>query len=190
MNQKGFSLLEVIISIATIAVISGFILQMFIVSARLNQRARDLDMGASLAVNAVETVKKASRLQDIEADSFFEGALTRMPRKEALEIVGCYDARWQRLPLSETEYQSNQYPAAACFLLSLAVENEKAIGPDGYYEFSAAGDFVQMRGSGRRYDVRSVVYRLETGAHSADDAEASLEMLEFVSLDTQKYLSH
>ena len=54
---KGISLLEVIISIAALSIISGFILQMFIVSAELNQRAKDLDFLSLKAISTIEEIK-------------------------------------------------------------------------------------------------------------------------------------
>ena len=56
-NNKGFSLLEVIIAIAVLALLSGYVLQSFIVSQELNKRAADLDTATYKCVSIIERFK-------------------------------------------------------------------------------------------------------------------------------------
>ncbi len=56
-NQEGFTLLEVIISIAILAVSSVFILEMFVTSADANLRAKSYDTALSKAVAFIEEFK-------------------------------------------------------------------------------------------------------------------------------------
>lgn len=56
-NDDGFTLLEVVISIAVLSIISGFILQMFIVSANANNTAKDMDLARELSKAIIENVK-------------------------------------------------------------------------------------------------------------------------------------
>lgn len=56
-NNNGFSLLEVIISIAILALLSGYVLQSFILSDNLNKKAADLDKTTALCVSYIEEFK-------------------------------------------------------------------------------------------------------------------------------------
>jgi len=56
-NEKGFSLLEIIISVAALSLVGVFIVQMFISSSNLNKRARDVDNASAAAVAAAENFK-------------------------------------------------------------------------------------------------------------------------------------
>ena len=62
-NQKGFTLLEVMVGIAIIAIVSGPLLQMFITSNRVGRRSYDIDKANTLAVATVETIKQNPQAQ-------------------------------------------------------------------------------------------------------------------------------
>ena len=57
---NGFTLLEAIIAIATISFVSIFILQMFVVSSRVNKRAQDIDRANIICMGAVEAFKSGT----------------------------------------------------------------------------------------------------------------------------------
>ncbi len=56
-NNSGFTLIEVIISIAVISMVSVTLLQMFSVSARVNREAYDMDTAKSICVETSEKYK-------------------------------------------------------------------------------------------------------------------------------------
>ncbi|NLT57966.1 MAG: prepilin-type N-terminal cleavage/methylation domain-containing protein [Clostridiales bacterium] len=56
--QKGFTLVEVVVSFAVLAIVSGALLQMFVVSASVNRRAYDTDKASALAVQIQELFKQ------------------------------------------------------------------------------------------------------------------------------------
>jgi len=60
-NKRGFTLLEVIISIATLSLISLFILQMFMASSDLNNRAKNTDAALTKAITEIEKIKGGQR---------------------------------------------------------------------------------------------------------------------------------
>jgi prepilin-type N-terminal cleavage/methylation domain-containing protein len=68
-NENGFSILEVIISIAALALISSFVLEMFIVSAKINQNAEELDRAARTAANIIEQFHGGRDIETIRSDS-------------------------------------------------------------------------------------------------------------------------
>ncbi|QZY55263.1 type IV pilus modification PilV family protein [Crassaminicella profunda] len=57
-NNKGFTLLEVIIAITILAMVVGTLLRSFAFSAKLNKRAYDTDMANALALSEAEKIKK------------------------------------------------------------------------------------------------------------------------------------
>jgi len=64
-NQDGFTLLEVIISIAALSVLSVFILQMFVTSSNANMRAQDIDIAVTKALAAIEPFKALDDERDL-----------------------------------------------------------------------------------------------------------------------------
>jgi len=56
-NNNGFSLLEIIISVAAISLVGVFIVQMFISSSTLNKRAKAVDMARTQASSMIEQFK-------------------------------------------------------------------------------------------------------------------------------------
>lgn len=63
-KNEGFSLVEVIISLAAIAILSIIILQAFIVAADGNQKAQDQDMAFLEASSIIESIKASKSLEE------------------------------------------------------------------------------------------------------------------------------
>jgi prepilin-type N-terminal cleavage/methylation domain-containing protein len=96
-QAKGFTLLEVVISIAALALLSIFLLQMFMASSNLNQRAQDSDMALAKTISAIEEVKgwdaiKPDAYENNNAGGFF--------------IYTFYDRDWNLL---EDNRQGSQF---------------------------------------------------------------------------------
>ena len=86
-NHKGFSLVEIIIAVAVLALLSGYVLQSFIVSQELNKKAADLDTANAITVAAIETFKASP-----------EAVLQKQYQplgKNSWQAVSYYDADWQ-----------------------------------------------------------------------------------------------
>ncbi len=75
-NQRGFALVEIIIAIGVLAVVSMFILQMFVRSANLANKAHDKDMACFEAQGVVEQLK--ATLEPVSQKSGQVYALTRV----------------------------------------------------------------------------------------------------------------
>lgn len=67
-RQRGFSLVELILSIAVLAILSGFILQMFLTSAQVNVRADEFDQSTLLCESYIEA---ALASDDYEAKEIY-----------------------------------------------------------------------------------------------------------------------
>ena len=55
-KKKGVSLVELILSIAVLSILSVYVIQMFLLSQRLNAQAEALDQSVLLSENIFETV--------------------------------------------------------------------------------------------------------------------------------------
>lgn len=63
-NRKGFTLLEIIVAMAIIAIIAGPLLQTFLTSTRVGQHSYEIDKANTISVQTVEKLK-ANPLDDI-----------------------------------------------------------------------------------------------------------------------------
>ncbi len=57
-NKKGVSLVEIILSIAILSLLSVYIIQMFILSKKLNTEAEDLDRSVYISENIFEMIER------------------------------------------------------------------------------------------------------------------------------------
>lgn len=57
-NNKGFTLVEVIIAVAILALISGVLLKTFVVASKVNKNASEIDEANILATSKIEMIKK------------------------------------------------------------------------------------------------------------------------------------
>jgi len=64
MNKKGFTLIEVIFSIAALGIICAVLLKLFVLAGATNQRAGDIQNAQVAVASAVETLAGADSLED------------------------------------------------------------------------------------------------------------------------------
>ncbi len=57
LKNEGFTLIEVIMSIAILSIVSAVVLQLFITSMGLNNKSRTIDVAGVYAANAIENLK-------------------------------------------------------------------------------------------------------------------------------------
>ena len=70
--KKGFSLIEVIVSIAALALASSIILQLFLIASYRNDRGKRMDMAVLFAQSVLESFKGESAPTDL-FDTFLSG---------------------------------------------------------------------------------------------------------------------
>jgi prepilin-type N-terminal cleavage/methylation domain-containing protein len=92
-NEKGFTLVEVMISILALTLLSGFILEMFLTASRVNQQAQDTDAGAMLAMSVIESFRQQNSPFDLDKDPLLAGAFTAKSGRE-MNVSLYYDAQW------------------------------------------------------------------------------------------------
>ena len=95
--KSGFTLLEVIISVAVLALVSVFILQMFVVSDRVNKKAKNIDQANMICMDAIERFKNAApRAINGHTEVYYDSGWNIADTAEAafiltVEIHGGYD---------------------------------------------------------------------------------------------------
>lgn len=124
-NQDGFSLLEVILSIGALAVLSIFILQMFIVSANANKRAQEMDVASAMAISELDRLSLADNyaefyrgLQNIPSRASVTDesilSLSSDPKAAYNKLIVVYNEGWEDI----TEFFTTQLSEAGDIDLS------------------------------------------------------------------------
>lgn len=92
LDNKGFTLIEVIVSIAILSIVSVVVLRLFILAHDINEKSREIDVAGMYAANMIEQCKVA----DLSA---FQPQLLGLETVEDSEqqFVGAiyYNALWQ-----------------------------------------------------------------------------------------------
>ncbi len=65
-SQKGFTLVEIIISIAFLCIVCAVVLRIFVLSGNLNGEMQDRETASLMAINAMEAAKAAGRPDEID----------------------------------------------------------------------------------------------------------------------------
>lgn len=102
--NAGFTLIEVIISIAVLSIASMFILQMFVTSAQLNSNARDIDQANVLVTNVMENFFLLSDPMALASDPLLQGAEPMEGDGRNGRIVKYYDEDWHGSAADSAEY--------------------------------------------------------------------------------------
>ncbi|MCL2462432.1 MAG: type II secretion system GspH family protein [Defluviitaleaceae bacterium] len=171
-SEDGFSLLEVVLSVAVIAIFTGYALQMFVVSANVNGRAKNMDTAASLARNALETLKAQDALDGAVLSGIFsDGFIDDSGGVE--EVYYCYDKNWNKLPLESAE----PLPDGAAFLQKTLIQDGGVSGDPVYMDITGSSRDMTP-GSGELYKISSAVYAV--GSSGA--------LTELAGFATEKYV--
>ncbi len=71
-RKKGFSLLEIILSVAVLSILSVFVVKMFLLASTLNDRAEALDESVVLAEQLLQRARAAGDIEGLMADEGVE----------------------------------------------------------------------------------------------------------------------
>ena len=72
-SEKGFTLLEVIMSVAVVSIVSVFILEMFVVSGRVNKKAFETDNASMICMGTVEAFKSGTAPDGGYREAYYDG---------------------------------------------------------------------------------------------------------------------
>lgn len=104
-SKKGFTLVEMIISVAFLAVISLVLAELFISAQNCLDKAHDLDQGVHIAKKAIETFKAGERPEDfINSESAHSSDISESG--DTIIIKTYYDEDWNVLNPSDDLLQS------------------------------------------------------------------------------------
>ncbi|MCL2351342.1 MAG: prepilin-type N-terminal cleavage/methylation domain-containing protein [Firmicutes bacterium] len=170
-NESGFSLLEIVLSIAIVALVSGFVLEMFAVSAGENRLAKNTDAAAAVAGNAVEALKAQSSAAGFISAQLASGGLAWENGGETA-IYRCYDKNWAELPAGGKD----ALPEGAAFLHEIILRDAGSRGAASRTDPAGDGP-AKPGGGGRMYEIRSTVYKVGERGNLA----------EMVGFETKKY---
>ncbi|MDR1642964.1 MAG: type II secretion system GspH family protein [Clostridiales bacterium] len=185
-DESGFTLLEMIISIGILSMTSGFILQMFLVSATVNKRALDADMGLNTAIGAIEAIKGLSKFDDIKALTDYEVSV----EGNKVKVYEVFDSDWTPIKEGASDKEGvsgldiRDYPPEAMFVLEVDVKNTPNVGIDSFITFSTAGDFIESFGTGQLCEMECQVYELKR------DGEIAPSRVELARFASRKYFSY
>lgn len=153
MGRGGFTLLEVIISVAALALLSVFILQMFITAANLNKRSQDVETAMTRASSEIEFVKSYSSL----AEYLKTGAEASEARYTAedggsVTVTVYYGKDWETVPEG----------GGALYSLVMTIAPE-----------AQTGEPAENAVPGKLYSVRVIVEEILSGEKSRTLASVS-----------------
>jgi len=93
-RAKGISLVELILSIAVLSFLSVYVIQMFITSKTLNQKAYDLDRSVAISETIFELVKSDKTLMALRSSSGFKHA-TFIDAEDGTTAIAYFDDKWK-----------------------------------------------------------------------------------------------
>ncbi|MBN2851616.1 MAG: hypothetical protein JXQ23_02635 [Clostridia bacterium] len=73
-NEQAFTMVEIIIAIAALALICGFVLQIFILASKVNDRTVDKQFAINECANVVEVMNSLDSINQLYQDNYFENA--------------------------------------------------------------------------------------------------------------------
>jgi prepilin-type N-terminal cleavage/methylation domain-containing protein len=105
-GQKGFTLLEIIISVAIISIVSLFILQFFIASSNANAKAQNIDIASTKAVSVIELVKSGDNFEELQKLGALGGMFSSWHFEDdnGVSIITVWFGEdWEQLDVSASE---------------------------------------------------------------------------------------
>jgi len=98
-KKKGVSLVELILSIAVLSILSVYVIQMFLLSQKLNAEAKALDQSVLLSENIFERVETDKSLENVYKMPLFKFA-EKIESGDVLHHKLYLDEKWQ--PVQKT----------------------------------------------------------------------------------------
>lgn len=92
-RTEGFTLVEMVVSIAALSLISVFILNMFIISSQLQHEAADIDKATLMAAQTCEKLRVAPE-PELTYGDIIAGSVVSVESNGALRFTVSYDENW------------------------------------------------------------------------------------------------
>ncbi len=146
-KAKGLSLVEIILSIAVLAILSVYVIQMFITSSNLNHKAEALDQSVLISESIFESIELDPTLTQLHQSAAFKYVKESVTDDaDVLEIY--FDMDWQPMKsiqeegyvlyLKEVRVQALEYEKADYQITVLTLDQSETemlyeIGMQKYY---------------------------------------------------------
>ena len=140
-REKGFTMMEMIISAGFLAVISILVVQLFITSKSVNRKAYDLDRGTFRATSIIELFKGVREPGQIFGLEPLKDA-SREKEGDTTRFRLYFDGKWDPVTANEKEAGNREYLLEGTVL-------------------PAAADATADEKAGRRFDIRIRVVRIK-----------------------------
>ena len=159
-NLNGFTLMEIIVSVAVLAFTSGFILQMFIVANTLNKRAEDIDKGASVAMNYIELYKVSENQKNYISEYFYSDYESNEEfGEDSIKLYKYFNDDWEEVEYKR-DINDDSIPENVKFVLEVNIKKEQS--SQGNVVAVNKTDFERKLG-GSYHSIKSSVYDLGRG---------------------------
>lgn len=99
-RKKGFSLVEILLSIAVFSILSVFVLQMFATAKNLNENARELDRSVLIAESLFERIQAVQSFESLGGQQGFEHA-NLSGESDASVMTLHYDEDWKTIAVTD-----------------------------------------------------------------------------------------
>lgn len=84
---KGFTILEMIISVAVLSIISVFVLQLFISARNMSDKARHLDWSIQMSKTLMESIKSCEKPEDLYTLDFLKESSMNKDGRDTTAII-------------------------------------------------------------------------------------------------------
>lgn len=155
--NKGFTLVELILSVAILALVSVTMLPVFISASDFNKRAEDLDQSIQVAMQVMETIKsdQINQLNDIGYQGKQEG--------DRIVYQAGFDINWKVVA-----YDSNE----ALFYLSTSIQPVGEVqGSRQLYALEV--DIQRLKPYFKGKELKPILYTLATESYIAKIGEVT-----------------
>lgn len=125
-KRKGVSLVELILSIAVLSILSVYVIQMFITSKTLNQKAEDLDYSVLISQTIFETVEKDKTLDAVYNSPLFKFAVSSNTDDKSLSVI-YFDENWKPIPKGDNQVYTLTFSAEKIQALDYSMFDYKII---------------------------------------------------------------
>ncbi len=158
-NKKaGLMLYEMILSVFIISICSGFILQFFLYSNEITEKANDIDNSGVVLHNAIELSKAYPTVSKYLKDDFFDGSIvTNNDLTQSSKVFKFYDEQWN--PVCNT-VNSNKLDDDIKYVLELNVTKLESTPKKAVLTFKQDAVYATTYGnsSGLKYEIKGEVY--------------------------------
>ncbi|MFO7612264.1 MAG: prepilin-type N-terminal cleavage/methylation domain-containing protein [Clostridia bacterium] len=153
-GDKGFTLVEIIISVGVLCLVCGLIMRLFILSGEVRSKAYDKEMASVKAANAVEAFRISRLPGTIDEDSIDISTLDIEKDGDAIIARQYFNGDWDRP-------QPGEEPVFVVKTVVAPVRN--AIVTSGFITKSGSNQNVNIS---NLYSIKSTVGYVDTGTEN------------------------